>query len=108
MTHVGTTAAQSAMMEQTASKFEGTNGDLQTMLRNLLNQLEALQGAWSGRGAQSFHTVKQRWADDQVKLGNALRETAGAIRSSGRNYDSTDTEASSRMNSISGGPSLPL
>jgi WXG100 family type VII secretion target len=102
------TEAQSAMMEQTAGKFESTNGDLQSMLRNLLNQLEALQGAWAGRGAQSFHTVKQRWADDQGKLQQALLETASAIRSSGQNYDRTDTEASSRMNSISGGPSLPL
>lgn len=102
------TQAQSAVMEQTASKFESTNGDLQTMLRNLLNQLEALQGAWEGQGSRSFHNVKQKWADDQTKLQNALLETAGAIRSSGRNYDSTDSEASSRMNSISGGPSLPL
>lgn len=96
------------MMEQTAGRFESTNGDLQTMLRNLLNQLEALQGAWVGRGAQSFHSVKERWSQDQTKLQQALLETAGAIRSSGRNYDSTDSEASSRMNSISGGPSLPL
>jgi WXG100 family type VII secretion target len=102
------TEAQSAMMEQTAGKFESSNSDLQTMLRNLLNQLEALQGSWAGRGAQSFHTVKQRWADDTAKLQQALLETAGAIRSSGRNYDATDSEASGRMNSISGGPSLPL
>lgn len=102
------TSAQAAVMEQTASKFETTNGDLQTMLRNLLSQLEILQTAWQGRGSRSFHDVKQRWADDQAKLQNALLETAGAIRSSGRNYDSTDSEASSRMNSISGGPSLPL
>lgn len=102
------TQAQSSMMEQTAGKFERTNGDLQTMLRNLLSQLEALHGAWEGQGSRSFHNVKQRFADDQTKLQNALLETAGAIRSSGRNYASTDSESSSRMNSISGGPTLSL
>jgi len=103
------TQAQAAFMEQTAAKFEATNGDLQTMLRNLLNELEVLQTAWQGSGARSFHNVKQQWADDQAKLQRALLETAGAIRSSGQNYTATDTEASSRMNNVSrGGPSLPL
>ena len=103
------TQAQSAMMEQTASRFESTNNDLQTMLRNLLNQLEVLQTAWVGRGGQSFHNVKEHWAMDQRKLQDALLKTAEAIRTSGRAYDESDSSASSRMNSVNrGGPSLPL
>lgn len=103
------TQAQSALMEQTAGKFESVNGDLQTMLRNLLNELEVLQSAWVGRGGRSFQNVKEQWAADQAKLQQALLETAGAIRSSGQGYAATDAEASSRMNSVGrGGPSLPL
>lgn len=96
-------------MEQTAGKFDHTNSDLQTMLRNLLNELEVLQTAWVGRGGRSFTNVKEQWANDQAKLQQALTETASAIRTSGKNYASTDDEASSRMNNVSrGGPSLPL
>jgi ESAT-6 family protein len=103
------TQAQSAFMEQTAGRFESTNGDLQTMLRNLLGQLEVLQTAWVGRGGRSFTNVKEQWANDQAKLQQALLETAGAIRSSGQNYAASDDSASSRMNNVSrGGPSLPL
>jgi len=106
---MSTTQAQAAFMEQTAGKFEQTNGDLQTMLRNLLNELEILQTAWVGQGGRSFQNVKEQWAQDQSKLQQALLETAGAIRSSGKNYTATDSEASSRMNNVSrGGPSLPL
>jgi len=106
---MGETAAESAMMQQTANKFEATNGDLQTMLRNLLSQLEVLQTAWVGRGSQSFHHVKQQWAEDQARMQRALLETASAIRSSGVNYDASDTSASDRMSGVSrGGPTLPL
>lgn len=106
---MGTTAAQHAFMEQTATKFERGNDELQTMLRNLLGQLEVLQTAWVGQGGTSFHNVKERWSQDQQKLQTALVETAGAIRSSGQAYASTDAEASSRMKSVDrGGPSLPL
>jgi WXG100 family type VII secretion target len=103
------TQAQSAFMEQTANKFEHANSDLQTMLRNLLNELEVLQTAWVGRGGRSFSNVKEQWANDQAKLQQALVETAGAIRTSGQNYAATDDESASRMNNVSrGGPALPL
>jgi WXG100 family type VII secretion target len=96
-------------MEQTAGRFEGVNNDLQTMLRNLLNELEVLQTAWVGRGGRSFQNVKEQWSADQQKLQQALLETARAIRSSGQGYAATDDESSSRMNSVGrGGPSLPL
>jgi WXG100 family type VII secretion target len=105
---MSTTQAQAAFMEQTATRFETTNGELQGMLRGLLGRLEALQGQWAGSGARSFHNVKEQWANDQSKLQQALLETAGAIRTSGRNYTASDSEATSRMNSINSGPSLPL
>jgi WXG100 family type VII secretion target len=96
-------------MQQIAGKFENVNGDLQGMLKTLINELEALQGAWIGAGARSFQSVKSQYADDQNKLQQALLATADAIRQSGRGYASSDEEASGRMNSINtGGVSLPL
>ncbi|NUT35791.1 MAG: WXG100 family type VII secretion target [Hamadaea sp.] len=106
---MGTTSAQAAFMETTASKFESTNGELQSMLRTLLGNLEILQSGWKGAGGRSFEQVKRQWSEDQEKLQRALLETAGAIRSSGTNYSATDSDSSSRMNSVNrGGINLPL
>jgi WXG100 family type VII secretion target len=96
-------------MEQTATKFEQVNDSLQTMLRQLMGELEALQSAWRGAGGRSFEQVKVAWANDQEVLQRALRETAGAIRTAGRQYEASDTEAASRVaHTNPGGMSLPL
>ncbi|WP_027341901.1 WXG100 family type VII secretion target [Hamadaea tsunoensis] len=103
------TQAQAAFMETTAGKFESVNGELQSMLKTLLGQLEVLQSAWKGAGGRSFQQVKERWSEDQDKLGRALLTTAQAIRESGKNYTATDSDASSKMGSIhGGGVTLPL
>jgi WXG100 family type VII secretion target len=96
-------------MEQTATRFEQVNDSLQTMLRQLMGELEALQSAWRGAGGRSFEQVKVAWANDQDVLQRALRETAGAIRTAGRQYEASDTEAASRVARTNpGGMSLPL
>jgi WXG100 family type VII secretion target len=96
-------------MEQTATKFEQVNESLQSMLRNLMSELEALQSAWRGAGGRSFEQVKVAWGNDQQVLQRALLETAGAIRTAGRQYDASDTEAASRVAQTNhGGMSLPL
>lgn len=103
------TRAQAAFMETTASKFETTNGELQSMLSTLLGNLEVLQSGWQGAGGRSFEQVKRQWSDDQKKLQDALLQTADAIRTSGQGYASTDSDSSSRMNSVNrGGINLPL
>ncbi|NUR73284.1 MAG: WXG100 family type VII secretion target [Hamadaea sp.] len=103
------TAAQTAFMETTASKFEATNNELQSMLRTLMGNLEILQKGWQGAGGRSFQQVKEQWNQDQAKLQQALLETASAIRDSGKSYANTDSESSSRMNNVNrGGINLSL
>ncbi|MDG4795339.1 WXG100 family type VII secretion target [Micromonospora sp. WMMD1082] len=103
------TQAEAAVMQQTAAKFEQTDQSLQSMLSGLLAQLEVLQQAWRGAGGRSFEQVKQQWAQDQASLQQALRETAGAIRTAGTQYDASDTEAAGRMAATNrGGIQLPL
>ncbi|MEV6810896.1 WXG100 family type VII secretion target [Micromonospora sp. NPDC051296] len=103
------TQAEAAVMQQTAVKFEQTDQSLQTMLSGLLAQLEVLQQAWRGAGGRSFEQVKQQWAQDQTNLQRALRETAGAIRTAGTQYDVSDTEAATRVSATNrGGIQLPL
>jgi WXG100 family type VII secretion target len=95
-------------MEATAKKFEAANDSLQSMLRKLMSELEALQTAWRGAGGSSFTQVKQAWADDQARIQRALAETAGAIRTSGVQYSASDSEAASRVAASNRGVNLPL
>lgn len=105
---VSQTQAEAAVMQQTAQKFEQVDQSLQSMLSGLMNQLEVLQTAWRGAGGRSFEQVKQQWAQHQEQMHRALRETAGAIRTSGQQYDASDSEASSRMSATNTGITLPL
>jgi WXG100 family type VII secretion target len=102
------TQAEAAVMEQTAAKFEQVDQTLQSMLTSLMSELAGLQQAWQGAGGRSFEQVKQQWAQDQTAMHRALRETAGAIRTSGRQYDVSDTEAASRVATANRGIQLPL
>jgi len=103
------TQAQAAVMESTARKFEQANQELEAMLGRLLNELEILRSAWQGHGGRSFEEVKQAWAADQRTLHRALGETAAAIRTAGRGYTTSDTDAADRVSATHrGGLSLPL
>jgi WXG100 family type VII secretion target len=107
-TGVASTQAQSSVMASTANKFDEVNVQLQSMLRQLMNELATLESTWKGLGAQAFEQVKQQYAADLKKLNQALSETAASIRASGQHYDSTDTEAASKVANSGGGFSLPL
>ena len=102
------TQAEAAVMRQTAAKFEQADQSLQTMLSGLMAELEVLQQAWRGAGGRSFEQVKRQWAEDQAALQRALRETATAIRTAGRQYDATDTEPPTRVAGTHRGIQLPL
>ncbi|MFE9915388.1 WXG100 family type VII secretion target [Micromonospora sp. NPDC005553] len=103
------TKAEAAAMQQTAAKFEQVDQSLQSMLTGLLAELEVLQQAWRGAGGRSFEQVKQQWSQDQAALHRALRETAGAIRTAGRQYHASDDEVASRVAGTNrGGIQLPL
>ncbi|MBW4704362.1 MULTISPECIES: WXG100 family type VII secretion target [unclassified Micromonospora] len=102
------TQAEAAVMQRTAAKFEQVDQSLQAMLTGLMTELEVLQQAWRGAGGRSFAQVKQQWGKDQAALHQALRETATAIRTAGRHYDVSDTEAASRVAGTNRGIQLPL
>jgi WXG100 family type VII secretion target len=95
-------------MASTANKFDEVNGQLQSMLTTLMNELSTLESTWKGLGAQAFAQVKHQYAADLKKLNHALSETAASIRASGHHYDSTDAEAASKVANSGGSFSLPL
>jgi len=95
-------------MQQTAARFEQVDQSLQSMLTSLLAELAVLQTAWRGAGGRSFEQVKQQWSQDQAAMRRALSETAGAIRTAGRQYEAADSDAASRIATTNRGIQLPL
>ncbi|ROP30741.1 WXG100 family type VII secretion target [Couchioplanes caeruleus] len=106
---VAQTQAESAVMAQTAAKFDQVNSSLTSMLNKLMSELSVLQTAWVGAGGRAFETVKNQYQRDLADLNKALADTSEAIRTSGVSYESTDSTAASTVTkSGGGGYSLPL
>jgi len=105
---VAETQTEAAVMASTAAKFDEVNNSLQSMLSTLMSELSALSGSWKGLGATAFEQVKQQYAADLKSLNQALSQTAESIRQSGIHYDSTDTDAASRVAKTGGNFQLPL
>jgi WXG100 family type VII secretion target len=105
---VAQTAAEAAIMESTAAKFEQTEEGLRSMLSRLLSELEILQSHWQGRAGRSFTQVRDAYDANLKKLSAALAETATAIRNSGTTYTNTDDESSSKVGGINTTMNLPL
>jgi WXG100 family type VII secretion target len=105
---VAETQAQSAVMADTAKKFDHVNESLQTMLSRLMSELSTLSGSWKGLGATAFEQVKLQYAEDLKALNQALSETSQSIRQSAVGYDTTDTDAASRVTNTAGNFRLPL
>jgi WXG100 family type VII secretion target len=105
---MSTTQAQAAVMEATAARFDQVNSSLQATLKRLLSELEVLRTQWRGAGGSSFEQVKVAWSEDQHALQRALGETATAIRTSGRQYTTSDSAAADRFGGSLGGMQLPL
>jgi WXG100 family type VII secretion target len=96
-------------MASTATKFDNVNTGLQSMLKTLMSELSTLSGSWKGLGAMEFEKVKHQYQSDLQALNRALSDTAEAIRTSGRSYDASDTNAATRVTKSGGGhPPLPL
>jgi WXG100 family type VII secretion target len=103
------TRTEAATMAATAQKFNAAKDELQTMLSQLMSELDGLQGAWKGAGAAAFDQTRQRWNEDTVKLNQALGQTADAIAKAGTYYSNTDADSASRLGGISGSDiQLPL
>ena len=103
-----TTQVTQSELDSAAKRFEEVNGELQGMLKTLLGELEGMRQQWQGAGGRSFEAVKSAWSADLANLNTNLLETAAGIRSSGRNYEASDLEASRRMQAAQGTTVLPL
>jgi WXG100 family type VII secretion target len=95
-------------MAKAAADFDAANSSLTSMLNKLMSDLSLLSVAWKGMAAGEFEKVKSQYAKDLSDLNRALAETAEAIRTSGVNYDVSDSEAAARVTTSGGSFTLPL
>jgi WXG100 family type VII secretion target len=100
MSVVQTTQAQQAELNTAAQRFDQVNGELQQMLSTLMRELEITRTGWQGAGGRSFEAVKLAWQTDQDALNRNLMETAEGLRTAGRNYDATDTDAAGTLRRV--------
>jgi WXG100 family type VII secretion target len=103
-----TTQVTQSELDAAARRFEEVNGELQGVLKTLMSELESMKQEWQGAGGRSFETVKAAWSVDLANLNSNLIETASGIKSSGQNYDATDTDAGAMMNNTRGTTPLAL
>ncbi len=91
--------SDTGLMQKTAGDVEAVADRLTSSLNKLMNELAPLQDAWKGGGAGSFQQVRQRFDEDMAKLNVALRAVAEAVGSAGKDYDVSDEEIRSDMES---------
>jgi WXG100 family type VII secretion target len=91
--------SDTGIMQKTAQDVDGVADRLTSQLNGLMAQLAPLESAWQGAGAGSFQQVRQRFDQDMAKLNVALRAVAEAVGSAGKDYDVSDEEIRSDMES---------
>lgn len=105
---MSTTQTQTELMARTAARFDAVGDALDGMLKRLMAELDQLKSQWQGAGGRTFDETRRAWADDQERLRRALAETAGAIRTAGRDYAVADASAAERVRHVRGHLPLPL
>jgi WXG100 family type VII secretion target len=91
--------SDTGLMIKTEGEVDAVADRLTSSLNKLMNELAPLQDAWKGGGAGSFQQVRTRFDEDMAKLNAALRAVAEAVGSAGKDYDVSDEEIRSDMES---------
>ncbi len=66
-------------------------------LTTLRNKITELQAGWVGQGATSFQNTMASWTRNQDTINKLLEQTAGLIRTAGRDYATSDTDTANRF-----------
>ncbi|MDG4762749.1 WXG100 family type VII secretion target [Solwaraspora sp. WMMD406] len=87
------------LMVKTEKDVDGVADRLTGNLNRLMDQLAPLYDQWKGAGAGSFQQVRDRFDQDMARLNVALRSIAEAVGSAGKDYEVSDEETRSEMDS---------
>lgn len=88
----GTAQVATDLLTSGANEAGTTADGLDTMLRNLVNNLLPLADAWQGRGGTSFQNVQLQLEEEMQTLNAALRSIAESMGIASTNYATADDE----------------
>ncbi|SCL56832.1 WXG100 family type VII secretion target [Micromonospora citrea] len=94
-----TMRTDTGLMVKTEGDVDAVADRLTSNLNGLMDQLTPLYDQWKGAGAGSFQQVRERFDQDMARLNVALRAIAEAVGSAGKDYDVSDDEIRSDMDS---------
>lgn len=94
-----TMRTDTGLMVKTEGDVDAVADRLTSNLNGLMDQLTPLYDQWKGAGAGSFQQVRERFDQDMARLNVALRAIAEAVGSAGKDYDVSDEEIRSDMDS---------
>ncbi|MBY6410538.1 WXG100 family type VII secretion target [Rhodococcus sp. BP-252] len=86
-----------------AAKVDGLRDQIAGQLRALRGDVDlAASGIWKGAASTTFAQVMTNWDASAFKLENALAGISQAIKTSGVEYDQSEQDNVSSINSVAG------
>jgi WXG100 family type VII secretion target len=96
----GNFQAELPTMQGASQHVFQVNDNIQSQLTGLLTRLEPLQGAWKGTGANSFHSLIERWHQDASQLNTVLRSIGERLGQTHTNISNTEGEVGQSFTAI--------
>ncbi len=88
----GSYTASTQALNSAAAAAEQTRDQMGSHVNALLSALHALSTAsWAGPARGAYNTAQLQWSDAHRRLMTALDSIAEGLRTSGRNYEQTES-----------------
>lgn len=82
-----TFAVDTARIAAASGDVQRIAGSIESEVRAMMAQLNALQDCWRGAAAANFASVTQEWSATQERVRTALQNISVALRQAGEDYD---------------------
>jgi WXG100 family type VII secretion target len=95
----GTMQADTEQVRSAALECGMTADGLDTMLRNLMDNLSPLQTLWQGRAGTAFQDVREAFDAQMLALNSALHSIGDDVGLTSADYANTDDDIAQNMSS---------
>ncbi|MEJ2869028.1 WXG100 family type VII secretion target [Actinomycetospora sp. OC33-EN08] len=97
-----------ATMAQSQARMVAGVADIRSELSALRGRLAGLEGQWMGDGNTAFAGAHARYEAANQKLNAALDTIAGLVQRAQGGYETSDADASARLNQSGAGMDVPV
>jgi 6 kDa early secretory antigenic target len=80
-------AVDTARIAAASGDIQRIAGSIESEVRAMMGQLNALQDCWRGAAAANFATVTQEWSSTQERVRVSLQNISVALKQAGEDYD---------------------